>query len=258
MNVVAEMLLTDPAPVTIWAVLMLLSFPAVLVLGNPAAMRHPRQAAREWVATLRGRAGQHRDLAVEAVEAARFAGELRVAADRAAVGAQRWHQLWEQAGDELTAAWQAWLDADARLRSALAVAAWGTAFRVPTGEEYVSRERYLHSALAAAVERGELPAAAVADAAAGRDGWDARLHPAEQDVVIARASAEWLRGRYEQAVAAERAAWQDAERAHRARGSLRDEAHLAAVRAGELSRFLPAPARIPATARPATVAVPAV
>ncbi|GAA3935091.1 hypothetical protein [Actinoplanes auranticolor] len=270
MNVIAEMLLTEPAPAVIWATLMLLTFPALLVLASPAGTRHPRRAAREWLAALRRsrsvrrpadrsrrRDEERRARTDEAVRAARYAEEIRAAADHAAGSAQRWQWMWEQSEDHRNAAWQAWLDADSRVRTALAAAAWGRSSPVRTCEEYAARERYLHRTVAAAADRGELPAAAVADALAGRHGWDARLHPAEQDLVIARASAAWLRQRYEQAVAAERAARHDAERAHRDAGSLRHEARAAAVRAGELSRFLPAPRRTAPAAGYGPEAVPA-
>jgi hypothetical protein len=258
MNMVAEMLLTEPAPAAIWAILMLLTIPALLLLGSPTGTRHPRRAAQEWVAVLRGRGERRRRQAAEAAQAARFAAEIRVAADQAAASAQRWQQLWERSEDDLNAASQAWLDADARLRTALAAAAWGTPWSVRTCEEYAARERYLHRTVAAAADRGELPAAAVADALAGRHGWDARLHPAEQDLVIARASSAWLRQRYEQAAAAERAAWHDAERAHRASDSLRHEAQTAEAQTAQLSEFLPNPGRTPAPARYEVGAVPAI
>src|SRR3954469_16280444 len=124
MNVVAEMLLTEPAPAAIWATLMLVAFPALLLLGSPNGLRHPRRAAREMAAAVRERAEGRRQQAEEAAQAVRFAEEVRVAADRAAAGAERWQQCWEHSAQELNAAWQAWLDADARLRTALAGAAW--------------------------------------------------------------------------------------------------------------------------------------
>jgi hypothetical protein len=256
MNVIAEMLLTEPAPAAIWATLILLTFPALLLLGSPTATRHPRRAAQEWVAALRRRDEERQAQAAEAAQAARCAEEIRAAADHAATSAERWQRLWKQSEDEMNAAWQAWLDADARLRQALTAAAWGTP-PVRTCEEYAARERYLHRSVAAAADRGELPAAAVADALAGRHGWNARLHPAEQDVVIARTSAAWLRQRYERAVVAERAARHDAERAHRAVGSLRHEAHVAAVRARDLSGLRPVTRRGRATASYRPEAAPA-
>jgi hypothetical protein len=259
MNVVAEMLLTEPAPAAIWATLMLIAFPALLLLGSPNGIRHPRRAAREMAAVVRQRASERAEStlrqAQEAAQAVRLAEEVGVAADRAAASAERWQQCWEQSTEDLNAAWQAWLDADARLRTALAGAAWGTPWSVRTCEEYAARERFLHRAVAAAADRGELPAAAVADALAGRHGWDPRLHPVEQELVIARASAAWLRQRYERAVTAERAAWHDAELARRAAGSLRHEA-AATARAAQRSELLPAGIRTAAGAgrRPVTVA----
>ena len=154
MNVVAEMLLTQPAPAAIWTLLLVLAFPAVLLLGSPQAMREPRQAARDWVAMLRERGEQRRQQAAEAVQAARFAEEIRVAADRAIASVQRWQQRWEQTENDLNTAWQAWLDADARLRTALAAAGWGTPGSARTCAEYGAREQYLHRRVAAGVERG--------------------------------------------------------------------------------------------------------
>ncbi|MCO8277303.1 hypothetical protein M1L60_42675 [Actinoplanes sp. TRM 88003] len=248
MNVVAEMLLTQPTPMAIWALLILLTFPALLVLGSPEAMRRPRQAAQEFVAALRG---HHTTTAREQIaEAARFADEVRVAADRAEAGAQRRQAAWERSETELNDAYAAWLDADARLRTATAAAAWGTPWSVRTCDEYAARQRYLHVEVTAAAARGDLPTAAVADALAERAGWDARLHPVDQHLVITRASVAWLRQRYEQAVIAERTAWHDADAARRASNSLTREA-LAAE-----ARVVPVPHARP-TARTTRHTVPA-
>ncbi|MCY1145440.1 hypothetical protein OWR29_46190 [Actinoplanes sp. Pm04-4] len=252
MNVVAEMLLSEPAPMAIWATLMLLTFPALLVLGSPETMRRPRRAAREFVAALRGRSAELQRRTEEAAESARFADEIQVAADRADTGARRWQEAWERSEQELNDAYTAWLEADARLRTATSAAAWGTPWSVRTCEEYAARQRYLHREVTAAAERGELPADAVADALAERAGWDARLHPVEQHLVITRASVAWLRERYERAVVAERQAWHDADAARRAAGSLRHEAIVAAT------LVIPAPqGRTLTPARRRAVAVPA-
>src|SRR5690349_6931865 len=108
MNVVAEMLLTTPAPAAIWATLMVLTLPAVLVLASPQGVRNPRQALRDIVALIRERGERRRRLALEALSATQYADEVRVAADRAQLGAGRWQERWEQTTDELTDAWQAW------------------------------------------------------------------------------------------------------------------------------------------------------
>jgi hypothetical protein len=254
MNVVAEMLLSSPAPAAIWATLMLLTLPALLLLGSPQAMRHPRKAARETVAALRSRATEQRSQASEALAAVQFADEIQVAAERAAASAGRWQEVWERASQSLNASYEAWLQADARVRTAASAAAWGTPWSVRTCEEYAARERFLHRAVEAAVGRGELPVSAMADAFAGEGGWDARLHPVEQDLVIARASAAWLRQRYELNVTAEAEAWHDAELARRAASSLRDEAQAARAQAASLA---PARGNTEVRASRRVVAIPA-
>ena len=224
MNVVADMLLTEPAAAVIWVMLMLLTVPAVLLLSNPDALRSRRPP------------GGRSPRADEAAYASTFADEIGVAADRAEVGADRWWQHWQHAERLLAEAWQAWLDADERLRASRAAAAFGLPWSVRTCDEYAARERFLHRAVAAAADRGDLPAAAVADALAGRGGWDARLHPLEQELVVDRVAAAYRRQRYEHAVEWERTARHDAELARRAGDSLRREADAAAVRAAELCR----------------------
>ncbi|MGK5680252.1 hypothetical protein [Actinoplanes sp. URMC 104] len=239
MNVVAEMLLTEPTPLVIWGTLLVLTVPAVLLLGNPEVLREPGRALRELFAALRRQkpAGPSPD---EAVEAVRFAAEVRVASARADAAAGQWRQRWEDADAQQAADWQAWLDADARLRDSRAAAAFRTLWSVPTCAEYASRERFLHRTVAAAVERGDLPAVALADALAGRGGWDARLHPVEQELVINRAAADYRRRRYEMSAQAEQDAWRDAGAADRAARGLRRTAGEAAARAAELHHLLPA------------------
>jgi hypothetical protein len=229
MNVVAEMLLNEPAPAVIWAMLTLLTFPALLLLGSPAGVHNPGQAVRDMVAVFREHGEQRRRQAEEAARATRYAEEVRVAADRAATSSERWQGRWQQASDDLDTAWRTWLDADARLRAGVAAAAWGAPWSVRTCQEYAAREQFLHRAVTAAAARGDLPADAVADALAGRNGWDARLHPVEQELVIDRAAAVWLRQRYERAAVAERAAWHDAELARRSSDSLRHEVRVTAA-----------------------------
>ncbi len=248
MNVVAEMLLTEPAPAAIWVTLWILTLPAMLILASPRAMRNPWQTLRETVDSMLGDRGERRrQSTLEAIGAAQFADEVRVAADRAALAAERWQERWETATDEVTAAWDAWLDADARLRARRSGAAFGIPWSAQTPTEYVARERFLHKSVRTAAENGWLPAAAVADALAGRAGWDARLHPLEQELVIARATEGHLRDRYERAVAAEQAAAHDATLARRTSDSLRQESWLAETRANDLNRLLPAGATTLAT-----------
>ncbi|MET0423344.1 MAG: hypothetical protein ABW046_05690 [Actinoplanes sp.] len=242
MNVVADMLLTEPAPVAIWVVLMLLSFPAMLVLGSPEGLRNPWQALREALGLLREHGEERWEEALQADRAETFAEEVTVAADQATEAAGRWQESWEQAETRMAVAFEAWLDADARLRTGLAAAAYGLPWTAPTCAEYAGRERHLHRVVRVAVEQGRLPAAASADAEAGRGGWDARLHALEQELVVRRASARYLRERYEAAVAEERRAWHDTELSRHTSESLRHEVSAAVRRANDLRRTAPEPA----------------
>lgn len=254
MNILAEMLLTEPAPMAIWAALMLLTLPALVVLASPHNVRNPGRALIDTVGFLRRRA-ERRDAerlrrAEEASQAVRYAEEVRVAAEQAGYAVRRWHDLWTAAGERADAAWQARQAADARRARSRATAAFGTPYTPRTPAEYACRERYLHRVVAAAAERGELPATAVADARSGRNGWDARLHPAEQERVVHRVSAAYLARVHELAVARERAAWHDLERARRNQDALLREAAVAQGRAALVRHLAPSPDTI-AAFRPA-------
>jgi hypothetical protein len=240
MNVVAEMLLTEPAPAAIWALLMLLSLPAMLLLASPEAVRDPRRFLLDsWSVVRRHRAqraGQQR----EAEHAVRFADELTVAAERAGQSATRWYEHWQQAEQGAETAWQAWQEAEQTAARSRAAAAFAMpAARTPA--EYADRERFLHRAVGDAVGRDDLPAAAMAGALAGRGGWDARLHPVEQQLVLDRAVAAHRYHRYRQAVTAEQTAWHDTQLAHSTRDSLRREATVAVAEAAAVRHLVPAP-----------------
>ncbi|WP_436535322.1 hypothetical protein [Actinoplanes sp. HUAS TT8] len=224
--------------IVIWAVLMMLSVPALLLLGSPQAMRSPRVALDTLGLLPRWRAEQERNRR-EALEKARFADEVRVAAIRAQDAAQRWELHWQQAEEESGKAWQSWQMAEQRVRRVRAGAAWSVPENGRKPQEYADRERFLHRAVKAAAERGDLPAATLADVYTGRGGWDPRLHPAQQELVVLRAIArhrEWV---FQQAAAAERSAWHDAQLAGSARASLRREAADAAEKAAAVRRHLP-------------------
>ncbi|MEU4560278.1 hypothetical protein AB0F72_18025 [Actinoplanes sp. NPDC023936] len=255
MNILADMLLTEPAPMAIWATLMLLTLPALVVLASPHNVRNPGRALIDTVGFLRRRA-ERRDAErlrriEEAVQAVRYADEVGVAAEQAGYAAQRWQGHWEAAGEWVDAAWQAWQAADARWARSRATAAFGTPYTVKTPAEYAYRERFLHRAVQAAAGRGELPAVAVADALNGRNGWNARLHPAEQEMVVHRVIAAHLERVHERAVEAERAAWQDCLRAGRNRDSLAREAAIATARAEAVRHLIPVRGAAATVFRPA-------
>ncbi|BBH66371.1 hypothetical protein ACTI_30560 [Actinoplanes sp. OR16] len=244
MNILAEMLLTEPAPMAIWAALLLATLPALVVLASPHNVRHPGRALIDTVGFLRRRAErrdeERRQRLEEALHASRYAEEIQVAADQAGLAAQRWQGGWEDACERVDAAWREWQAADARRARSRATAAFGTPYTAKTPAEYAYRERFLHRAVEEATARGELPAEALADALSGRNGWDARLHPADQERVVQQVSADYLARLHERAAEAERAAWRDAARARRNRDSLVREAAIAEARAAAVEHLIPA------------------
>lgn len=220
--------------------LMLLVVPALVLLANPHAMRDPRLAALAVAGAARRHRRDRDRQRSRAVEAVRYADEVRVAARRAREAARRWDERWRDAEQDAEMAWHAWQDAERQLARARAAAAFPAPQGSRSPEEYADRERYLRQALRAAVERGDLPAAALAGKkTTGDSGWDPRLHPVEQELVLARAIVAHRHERYRQAVAAEQAAWHDALLAGAARDSLDREAGAAGVHAAELRRHLP-------------------
>jgi hypothetical protein len=234
MNIFAEMLLNEPAPMAIWAVLMLLTLPALVVLANPDGVRNPRLALLETANFVRRhrerRAARRARWLAEVARTARYAQEVRVAATRAGEAVQRWQEHWQAAADRVDVTGEAWRKADARWTRSRTAAAFGVPWTPQDPAEYASRERFLHEEVRAAVSRAELPVTALADVLAGRAGWDARLHPVEQELVMHRASAAHLERMYLAAIAAERAAWHDVQLARRGRDSLQREAQLAESR----------------------------
>jgi hypothetical protein len=238
MNPVAEMLLTNPAPAAIWATLMLLCLPAVLLLGNPHSLRHPRLAMLDILGAARRRGRTRRQKSADAAETLRYAEEMRVAADQAVAAAARWQDHHDRAVTRSATTWQAWQDADTDLTRLRAAAAWGNPWTPATPAEYADRERYLHRTVQAAAERGDLPATAVTDALTGH-GWDARLHPFDQDIAIARAIVTHRRELHRRAATAEATAAHDAHLAIRSRDSLRREFVTAAVHAAAVHHLAP-------------------
>jgi hypothetical protein len=242
MNVVAEMLLREPAPVAIWGALMLLALPALVLLASPVGLSRPRLAFLHTARTL-GRLRAQRQVRLREAEGiVRYAGEVRAAAERAEHGAQRWLEHWETAEQRVKQLWLDRQDVQDRLERLRGAAAFRNPYTVPSPAEYAARERWLHRAVAAAAERGELPASAVADALAGR-GWDARLHPFDQDLAVLRAAVIHLRAEYHRAVASEESAWHDTQLARRTADDLRREAATATVHAASAQELLAAASR---------------
>ncbi|MGW4297102.1 hypothetical protein ACWEH1_29275 [Micromonospora chersina] len=158
----------------------------------------------------------------------RYADEVAVAAAGAAQTARRRREQWLAARDEADRAWRAYDEAEAAARRFAGAAALPAPHTPRTPAEYATRERWLHHAAMAAHWRGDLSARQLADVLAHRNGWDPRRHPAEQEIVLARAVREGRRTGWAAAAERERRAWRDAELAAEAARTLAAEAYAAA------------------------------
>jgi hypothetical protein len=192
----------------------------------------------DWIAARERRTR----LAAEAAELTRYAGEVAVAARRAAATAERHREHWRAASAGVQRSGAALDAAEAKVRRLAGAAAIPVPPLARTPAEYADRERYLHQAAMAACTHGQLSIYQLSDALAHRRGWDPRLHPACQEVVLGRAVRDHLAATHATAVDQERAAWQALQAAAVAADSLDREAAGAASRAELLRPWLePAP-----------------
>ena len=237
-------LLDVPRAAVIWVVLVVLAVLALagLVAAGPRPPRPPRRSRRS-----RRRAAP--DTAV--LELTRYASEVGVAADRAAETARRARAAWLSIQDESEAAWRSLDAADAESRRLERTVGLPTPHTPRTPTEYADRERYLHRAAMIACAHSELSVVELSRVLAHRGGWDPRLHPVEQEVLIRRAIRDGLRTAERAVADRERAAWREAELTASAAASLRAEALLAAERASALRPQAAATVRPAARVRPA-------
>lgn len=208
----------------VWSVLLVFAIVAIAALIG----RRPKAAFAGHDTRANGAVLKRVRLAAKAAELNRHAREVTVAAERAGALAHRRREEWLAAQERVEAAWQAYQAGDGAARRLNAAAALPTPRTPSTPAEYADRERYLHRAAMAACSRRELSALDLSDALAHRNGWDARLHPADQEVVLRRFVAETLLANYRQAIAREQETWQAAGIAAAAARSLREEAFAAA------------------------------
>lgn len=249
MNVAVEVIvLHAPQLVGIWLVLLVMAGAALTGLAAPRGVRHPRQVRAWLLQVMRQPRREAKRRAAEAAESARFAEEMTVAAQRAATTAARQRAGWHDAAQQVDVALAAYQTAETALLRAQRAAAFATPDTVRTPAQYVERERFLHRAATAACRRGELSLEQLDDALAHRNGWSPRLHPVEQELVLARAAVAHLRAGYRLAAAAERTAWHDADLAAAAVRTLRNEADRARVAQSATTRsrsVRPAPGHAP-------------
>ncbi|MFI6821572.1 hypothetical protein ACIBJE_11555 [Micromonospora sp. NPDC050187] len=228
-TVLSSVLLDVPRAAVIWLALLGVIVAAVAtLLARPDRFRAGHRIRQAVLPTELEVARERQDLD-------RYADEVAVAAERAAVTAERRRAEWLAAQEAVEAAWQAYEDAEAALRRLDAAAALPLPHTPQTPAEYADRERYLHRAALAAYWRRELSEEQLSDVFAHRNGWDPRLHPVEQELVLRRAVRDHLLARHGAAAERERTAWHDAELAAASARSLRDEAFAAVGREPETS-----------------------
>ncbi|MEN3309176.1 MAG: hypothetical protein V7603_5378 [Micromonosporaceae bacterium] len=172
----------------------------------------------------------------QAEELRRYAEEVAVAATRAADAAERWRSEWLAVQKAKDAAWRAYETADEAARRAYRASAFPTPQEPLTPDELAARERYLHRAAREAYRAGELSLSQLGDALSHRNGWNPRLHPFEQQLILRRTGLERKLQAYRTVSAMERSAWEAAEVAEVAKHSLRREAFAAQQRAREANR----------------------
>jgi hypothetical protein len=225
--------------VTIWFLLLLAGVAALAGLALPRDVRRPREISAWLAGNARRRRAAAEQAAAEAAEAIRYAEEIAVAARGAEHTADRRRAECQQAQERVAATWQAYQRADAALTRARQAAAYPVRDTVGDAE----RERALRRAAQAAHRRGDLSDEQLLDALTHRAGWNPGLHPAEQELVLAKAAVRHRLARYREALDAEAAAWRASDVATAAVRSLRLEAVTAAARATEARATLRAGTR---------------
>jgi hypothetical protein len=241
MNLATHLLVSNGAQLAgIWLVLIALAVASLIALNTD---RHLGAAA--LVGRLADSLGDHLERrrderirrAEQAADAARYAWEITLVARQAKVTGQRRREQWQDAQEQLDADWAAYQAAEERVTGALRGAAFDSYRVAYLPVHFAARERHLHTAATEAHRRGDLTGAQLVDALAHRNGWNPCLHPADQDVVLARAARANRQRAYQWAVATERAAWHETEVAVVAARTLRTEAILAAE---ATTRYAPA------------------
>ena len=227
------------AAAAIWATLILLALIALAGLALPRGVHRPRQISA-WLAesAAQKRAASESKTAA-ATEAIRYAEEITVAAQGAASTAERRREECQEAQARTQEAWQAYQDADAALTRARRAAAYAIPSGRPAGDEHAERAQSLRRSAQAAYRRGDLSDTQLLDALTHRNGWDAALHPIEQELILARAAVSHRFAAYQRCLDAEDAAWQSADVATAAVRSLRREVTAAAALADAAREALP-------------------
>jgi hypothetical protein len=223
--------------VVIWLLLSLLGVLALAGLALPPDVRRPRQVSAWLAESAREKRAELERRAAEAAECVRYAEEIAVAARGAETTAERRRAECQQAQARVEESWQAYRAADAALERARRAAAYPSRESIDPAD----REQALRRAAQAAYRRGDLSDEQLLDALTHRNGWDPRLHPVEQELVLARAAAAHRFAAYREALNAEDEAWRASDIATAAVRTLRQEAVAATLRADVARAALPRP-----------------
>lgn len=238
-----------PEAAAIWTALLVLALGVLTVLVARPERDGPDEPSADRAA----------EAATRLADLRRYADEVAVAAAGAAQSSRRRRARWLAAQDDADRAWRAYDEAEAAARRLAGAAALAEPHTSRAPAEYAARERWLHRAAMAAHWQGDLSARQLADVLAGRNGWDPRRHPVEQEFVLARVVRDGRLAHWRAAGERERQAWRDAELAADAARALAVEAYAAAealrptpVRSA--ARATTTPAAVAATTTPAAVA----
>jgi hypothetical protein len=245
MEFALEFLVGDGGRVAvIWLALIVLALVALVGLALPRGVRRPREITAWLADSAAEKRAENERRAAEVQEMLRYADEIAVAARGAAATAERHREECQQAQAAVERAWQAWQDADAALERARRAAAYEIPVTESAPADDAERVQALRRAAQAAYRRGDLSDSQLLDALTHRNGWDPTLHPAEQELVLARAAVAHRFAAYQKALDAEDAAWQAADVATAAVRTLRREATAAMVAADAARQALPEAARV--------------
>ncbi|NMO51275.1 hypothetical protein HH310_08750 [Actinoplanes sp. TBRC 11911] len=229
-----------PLAVVVWLIMVvvLAGLAALLVLPSRLTSRARDRAAADGAPTAELTMSPGGTFTPRLVESApspaedlQYAGEISVAARRAAATAERHRGEWIAAQEELEAAWTAFDAADRAARATLKAGAFPLMSRRRKPGENVDRERYLHHAASEACRHREISIKQLNDIFAHR-GWNPRLHPVFQEGALRNAVRDHRLAGYRQALATERKAWQTAELSAQAVRSLRLEVAAAIAHSG--------------------------
>jgi hypothetical protein len=227
--------------IVIWLLLLLLGVLALAGLALPRDVRRPREISAWLAENAEQKRAEAERRSAEAAECVRYAEEIAVAAHGAETTAERRRAECQQAQARVEECWTAYRTADAALQRARRAAA----YPVRESIDPADREHALRRAAQAAYRRGDLSDEQLLDALTHRNGWNPHLHPAEQELLLARAAAAHRLALYRAALTAEDAAWRASDIATAAVRSLRREAAAATARADAARAALPRQEHVP-------------